>query len=293
MRDRELSRQDRKKKHPDNRATLGRAVVLGTIWGMSWSTRRRIIYLTGVFIFFAIVVGGPVAYWYFNIPATCHDGIQNQGETAVDEGGPCLMLNPADLQPEGVLWARTFLVRPGLSDAVAYIDNPNQNAGVLQVSYELDLYDDQNSLISDLTGETFIMPGGVTPVFVGGINTGYRVARYAQFKFTAPLVWEKVLDPSSTIKVTNIQTTQSASSSQVTALATNTSVSNISNITFVATVFDPSGNAIATSQTALQGLAAGGGQHIYFTWPSAFSSPVGSIDIIPVLAPEADPSAER
>src|ERR1700744_73511 len=133
---------------------------------MTWATRRRIAYLTGVFIFFAIVIGGPLAYHFLTIPATCHDGIQNQGETAIDEGGPCLLLNPAQLQPEGVLWARTFIVRSGVADAVAYVDNPNQGAGVMQASYELELYDAQNSLVSDLTGETFIMPGGVTPVFV-------------------------------------------------------------------------------------------------------------------------------
>jgi hypothetical protein len=102
-----------------------------------------------------------------------------------------------------------------------------------------------------------------------------------------------VVDLSQTVRITNQQTSQAASSSAVTALATNTSVTNISGLTFVATVFDPSGKAIATSQTALQGLAAGASQQIYFTWPSGFGATVGSIDIIPVLAPEPDPSAQR
>lgn len=260
---------------------------------MSWATRRRIAYLTGIFIFFAIVVGGPLAYHFLTVPPNCHDGKEDGGETAVDEGGPCLLLNPADLQPEGVLWTRAFEVRPGVTDAVAYVDNPNQNAGVLQVPYELDIYDDQNSLIQDVTGTTFIMPGGVTPVFVGDINTGNRSPVYAQFKFTGPLVWERVVGFSQGITVSNEETSEGASSSQITAIATNSSVSDISDITFVATVFDPSGNAIATSQTALQGLAAGASDQIYFTWPQSFSAQVGSIDVIPVVAPEPDPTAER
>jgi hypothetical protein len=260
---------------------------------MSWAGRRRLIYISGIVLFLAIVVGGPVAYHFLNIPPTCHDGIQNQGETAVDEGGPCLRLNPADLQPEGILWARTFVVRPGVADAVAYIDNPNQNAGVLQVSYELDLYDDQNSLVQDMTGSTFIMPGGITPVFVGNINTGNRTPVYAQLTFTSPLVWDKVIGFAQAITISNLETSQTANSSQVTAIAANTSVVGVSNVTFVATVFDASGNAIATSQTALPTLAAGASQQIYFTWPAAFSAPVGSVDIIPVVAPEADPTAEQ
>lgn len=260
---------------------------------MTWATRRRIAYLTGVFIFFAIVIGGPIAYHFLTIPATCHDGIQNQGETAIDEGGPCLLLNSANLQPEGVLWARTFLVRSGVADAVAYVDNPNQNAGVIQASYELNLYDDKNALVEDVTGKTFVMPGGVTPVFVGNINVGNREPVYAQFKFTSPLVWERSIDIARGIKVSNLQTNESSNASQITAIATNSSVSNISNVTFVATVFDPSGNAIATSQTALKSIAAGSREQIYFTWPSAFSATVGNVDIIPVVQPEADPSAQR
>lgn len=260
---------------------------------MAWATRRRIAYLTGVFIFFAVVIGGPLAYYFLTIQPTCHDGKQDGGETAIDEGGPCLLLNPAQLQPEGILWTRTFLVRTGTADAVAYVDNPNQNAAVMQVPYELDLYDDQNSLVSDITGETFIMPGGVTPIFIGNINVGNRTPVYAQLKFTSPLVWERSIGVAQGIKVSNLETSESASSSQISAMVTNASVSNISGVTFVATVFDPSGNAIATSQTALQGLAAGASQQVFFTWPAAFSAPIGNVDIIPVVQPEPDPTAQR
>jgi hypothetical protein len=260
---------------------------------MSWAARRKLLYITGIVLFFAIVVGGPIAYHFLTIPPNCHDGKQDGGETAVDEGGPCLLLNPAQLQPEGVLWARSFNVRPGLYDAVAYIDNPNQNAGVLQASYELDLYDDQNALVSDITGTTFVMPGGVTPVFIGGINTGNRTAVHTQFQFTGSLVWERVIGIAQGISVSNEQPSETASTSEVTAIAMNTSVAPVSSLTFVATVFDASGNAIATSQTALQTLAAGASQQIFFTWPTPFSAQVGRVDIIPVVAPEPDPTAEQ
>ena len=44
---------------------------------------------------------------------------------------------------------------------------------------------------------------------------------------------------------------------------------------------------------ALQQLAAGQSDQIYFTWPAAFSGSVGNIDIIPLVQPESDPSAQR
>jgi hypothetical protein len=260
---------------------------------MSWAARRRLLYLTGVFLFFAITVGGPVAYHFLTIPATCHDGIQNQGETSPDHGGPCLLLDATNLQPAGILWARTFEVRSGLFDAVAYVNNPNQSAGVLEAPYQLNLYDSQNILVADEAGTAFIMPGGTTPVFVGGIDTGNRDAVHAQFQFTGGLVWERVVGIAQGIMINNQQESSTASSSEVMALATNTSVAPIINITFIATVFDPTGNAIASSQTALPRLDAGASQQIFFTWPSGFSTIPGRIDIIPVVEPVPDPSAQR
>jgi len=260
---------------------------------MSWAVRRRILYLLGVFIFFAIVVGGPVAYHFLTIAPTCHDGVQNEGETSPDHGGPCLLLDAASLQPEAVLWARTLKVRDGLFDAVAYVDNPNQGAGVIDAPYELDLYDSQNVLVAQISGNTFVMPGGVTPVFLGGIDTGHRDAVHAQFQFTAPLSWERVVGLAQGITLSNQQVTSVASSSEVTATALNASVAPITDITFVATVFDAAGNAIASSQTALPRLDAGASQQIFFTWPSAFPAQVGRVDIIPVVSPEPDPTAAQ
>ncbi|HUO50222.1 MAG TPA: hypothetical protein VMU25_01485, partial [Candidatus Paceibacterota bacterium] len=227
------------------------------------------------------------------IPLTCHDGIQNQGETSIDHGGPCLMLDENALEPSAVLWTRALKVRGGLFDAITYIDNPNQSAGVLSAPYQLDMYDSQNVLVASVTGTTFVMPGGVTPVFIGGVDTGNREAVHAQFRFTDPLQWERVIGIAQGIVISNQQVSQDASSSKVTAFVTNTSVAPIANLTFVATVFDPGGNAIATSQTALPRLNAQDKQQIFFTWPDNFSAPVGRVDIIAVVAPEPDPSAHR
>jgi len=93
--------------------------------------------------------------------------------------------------------------------------------------------------------------------------------------------------------VQNIATTQDASSARISAYAENNTTLPITKITFVATVFDPSGNAIASSQTALEKLEAGASQSIFFTWPVPFPSQIGRIDIIPVVAPLPDNSAEQ
>src|SRR3989344_4168769 len=134
---------------------------------MSWASRRRTIYAIGVILFFLIVVGGPLLYSYLKTPPTCTDGRQNQGETSVDKGGPRPLLDTSSLSPSAILWTRSFYVRSGSYDAVAYIQNPNQEAGVRAVSYRF-------VLIAERTGAAFLMPGGITPVFEGAIDTGNR-----------------------------------------------------------------------------------------------------------------------
>ena len=254
---------------------------------MSWASRRRFQYTTGVILFFLVVIGGPIAYWYFSIPATCTDGIQNQGETAIDKGGPCPLLDENSLQPTAVLWTRAFRVRDGSYNAVAYIQNPNSNAGALDVPYHFGLYDADNVLIADKTGTVSIMPGGITPVFSGNIDTGNRVVVHTYFDLTSAPVWRKVTGLSDAIQVSAVSPTDFDTTPRVTATAQNTSVSDIRDVAFVAVIFDPSGNAFAASQTALDVLKGGERRTIYFSWPNAIPQTLGRIDILPVVKPAA------
>ena len=252
---------------------------------MSWASQRRASYAIGVILFFGILIGGPVAYHFLTIPPTCTDGIQNQSETGVDTGGPCVLLDAQTLSPSAILWARSFRVRDGLYNAAAYIQNPNRQAGVKQVSYTFGMYDEKNVLVAERSGTTFIMPGAVTPVFSGAVNTGNRIVSHTYFSFDEPLTWERLTDTSSVISLTDITMTDTATAPRLTAKAQNTSVSDLKGITFIVAVFDPAGNAFAVSQTALPELRAGETSEIIFTWPSAFNVTVGRITITPLTAP--------
>lgn len=258
---------------------------------MPWAVRRRVIYLIGVFVFFAIVVGGPIAYTLLTVPPTCTDGIQNQGETAIDRGGPCPLLDPNQLQPSAVLWSRAFSVRDGSYNAASYIENPNDGAGVSSVGYVFKLYDSDNVLVAERIGSTFIMPGRVTPVFEGAIDTGNRKVARAFFALTAEPAWQQMRDAAKVIAVSDVAASNIATVPRVSATVRNTDVSPLFDISFVATVFDTAGNAYASSATHLDRLAAGETQQIVFTWPDPFPSLVGRIDVIPRVAPVSTATA--
>ncbi|MDB5238197.1 MAG: hypothetical protein JWM46_467 [Candidatus Kaiserbacteria bacterium] len=254
---------------------------------MSWASRRRTSYALGVIIFFLVVIGGPLAYWYFSIPASCTDGIQNQGETKPDRGGPCPLLDTSALSPASILWTRAFRVRDGSYNAVAYIQNQNINAGVTQVAYRFGLYDANNVLVAEKIGMTPLMPSTITPVFSGAVDTGNRVVTHAYFEFTEPLKWQRLSDTSTMLSIHDTTLSDEATVPRVEATVTNTSVKKLSHLIFIVTIFDPAGNAFAASQTAVDSLEAATSSPITFTWPDPFRVPAGRVDIRAVTAPAA------
>lgn len=247
--------------------------------------RRRILYLGTILILFGLLVGVPLMYKFLTIPETCDDGKQNQGETAPDRGGPCLLLDERFLSPYGVLWARTFKVREGYYNAVAYIENPNEGAGVSEVNYRFRLFDDKNVLVADQSGKTFVMPGGVTPVFSAAIPTGNRAALRAFFNFTSPLSWRKASDTAKAIIISNKKMEDAAGSPRLSADVENTTVAPMRELSFVASIFDPQGNSFASSATVVPYLGPGQKTQIVFTWPHAFPMQVGRIDVIARVPP--------
>lgn len=252
---------------------------------MSWASRRQTTYIFGVVLFFGAIVAVPLAYWYFSIQETCFDQIQNQGETAVDKGGPCKLLDERTLTPQAILWTRAFQVRDGSYSVVAYVENPNENAGVALAPYRFKLYDDRNILVAEREGSTFIMPGAITPVYQGAIDTGNRTVARAFLEFTAPLVWERLYDTTRVVVVSAKNMETPGIAPRLTANVQNTGVSDLRDVEFVATIFDTAGNAFASSATVVPLFENGERREIVFTWPDPFIYLPGRTDVVPVLAP--------
>lgn len=241
----------------------------------------------GVVVFFLVAIGGPIAYHFLSVPPSCTDGAQNQGETAVDKGGPCAILDERALSPTATLWTRSFRVRSGSYNAVAYIQNPNANAGALNVQYKFGLYDDQNILVAERSGVTSIMPGSITPVFEGAIDTGNRVAVHTYFELLSTPIWQRLANAADPIKISGVVSSDIDTTPRVTANVENQSVAAIKGIAFVAVLFDGAGNAFGASQTALDELQGGETRTVFFTWPDPLHTAIGRIDIIPVVKPAA------
>ncbi len=251
---------------------------------MSWASRRRTAYGLGIAIFLLLVIGGPLAYAYLSVEPTCTDGKRNQGESAIDKGGPCAVLDDMAIAPVATLWTRSFRVRDGSYNAVAYLQNPNAAAGVRKVAYRFGLYDERNVIVAERTGETFIMPGATTPLFEGAIDTGSRIVAHTYFEFSEQLTWERLDNTASGISIGN-RTVTLGDEPRISATVTNPSVRDLRDVAFIIAVSDPAGNAFAASRTTLAVLPAGASETITFTWPDPFNVTIGSIDITAISVP--------
>lgn len=151
-----------------------------------------------------------------------------------------------------------------------------------KVGYVFRLYDNGNVLIGERAGTTFIPANQTFAIFEAGIRTGGRVPARTSFSFTDTFVWSQndATYKPPLLLTNNILLTNESSSPRIDAVLQNESLLTVSNIEAVAIVYDTSDNAIASSRTIVQDLAAGASTPITFTWPTPFSSIVARKEIL-------------
>ena len=144
---------------------------------MSWSFVRKTEYLGGLLAVVAVFVGS-FLWWALDKPPTCSDRTQNQNELGVDCGGVCDLRCASETRRLLTKWVMPLEVSEGFWSVVAYIENPNLNSYADPISYRFKLYDENNALVAERSGNTFIHGDPVVPIFEGGMDTkGKRAVR--------------------------------------------------------------------------------------------------------------------
>ncbi len=248
---------------------------------MSWAGQRKILYFFGFILFLLVVVGLP---WYFlsRRPATCFDGVQDQGEQGIDCGGPCTNLcAPLELSPV-VLWSRIFTIAPGVYSVAARVENPNAAAEAFAVPYTFSIYDAENNLIVSRSNTTFIPPGQDFLILESDVALPTDTTQSASparvtFKFTAPIGWRSAPSAAAEfndLKIQNISSVFPATSSpEISADIANISFTDLPRVDVGVILYDNSGNAIGVSKTYVDSLPHQTSQHIVFTWIEPFIPP--------------------
>jgi hypothetical protein len=247
---------------------------------MSWSVRRRIIYLLITLAIIGIVAFG---VWYYYKPApSCFDGIRNQDELGVDCGGLCPQVCPSETVDARVVWSRVFKVDEGIYDTAVYLENPNPHHGIKSLPYLIRIFDQNNILITTIDGHTFLNPKEQFVIFHSKLEVGKRVPARAIFEFTDTPVWQKVSRQQPALSINKKDFTNTPRPSLV-ATIHNESLENVKDLVVVATVSDDEQNVMAVSSTLVDTLDQGETKEIVFTWPKSFAAAPVAFDFYPHL----------
>lgn len=251
---------------------------------MTWAFRRQVFYLV-IFILTFSVFGYLIIYPYLNRVPTCTDNRQNGTETGVDCGGSCARACLAQVDPISVLWSRAFRVVPGRYNAVAYLENHNQNTAVNKINYKFRFADEKNIYIGKREGSTFIPPSGKFTIFEPGIDLGNSIPVFTTLEFIETPQWIQVPKEKMNqlkVLVSNITLTDETTSPKLSATIKNNSLFIIPEVGVVAILYDASGNAVSASSTYLDVLNGEESRDISFTWPEPLVGEVVAKEIIPM-----------
>ena len=246
---------------------------------MSWAQRRKLIYISSVVAIFLLVVFLPLVLHFYK-PPTCFDGKQNQGEFGIDCGGSCSLLCPAQYAPLNILWSRFSKVEDGVYNVLAYVENPNINAGVNNLSYVFRLYDKDGILLKERYGQTFAPSDKVMAVFEPELQTGYQIPARVDFSFISQAVWLKQDSVETGLSISQSVISRIDSAPRLTTLISNNTINQMKNIEAIGIVYNADGNTIAFSRTVISSIDGKGSTEINFNWPKPFTDTYARTEIV-------------
>ncbi len=237
---------------------------------MDFRARRQLAVL-GVI---AVVVGG-IGFFIFRagLPdPSCRDDRKNQGEEAVDCGGPCVSCVLREQKPVEIFWTRFVQVRGNTYDVAAEVRNPNVKLAAVSFGYEFKLFDTAGVAVASRRGRAFLYPGETAHLVEIGLLFGRTVARASLVIGEVQWQLSDAVGPDviAGSKEYAVEGDPSMLVSTVRAIVANRGITDVSDIAVSALVFDQNGNLLGTHRTLINELAAGLSKSVSFVWPSLF-----------------------
>jgi len=249
---------------------------------MNWRTKRQSIGIgavVAVVLFFVarFLIG------YFSVEPTCFDREQNGDELGIDCGGSCALRCSFETRDLVTEWQRVTRVTDGVYSAVSYVENQNTGSGALEVPYRFRLYDDQNLIVSERAGKTFIGSNDRFAIVESNFATGNRIPVRAFFEFLKEPVWQQIDDifNQRLVRIRSQKLENEDTRPRITAILENTTLNHVRDVRVDAIVYNLEGNVIQVGVTTVPQVDAASEYEIFFTWPEPLGQEVGRIEIIP------------
>lgn len=238
---------------------------------MEWSKKRKIFYVAAFVGVIALVLI-PAVYLIVYKEPTCFDGAQNGSEAGIDCGGSCALYCTFEMKPLRIVWAKPFLFAPGHYDIGAYVENPNQSAGIPSLRYTVRAFDAEGEEVAERTGVLEVGPGSPALLFEGNFSSETLPVRAeVDFDPAYQSAWRKAKRAETKLVTKNYAIRYSDAGPRFDAVVVNTDPVTPAGRTVVgAIILDGTRNPVAVSRTIVDGIANGGEQPVFFTWPEQF-----------------------
>lgn len=220
---------------------------------MNWRLKRQLIAI-GIIGLLAAIAAFSLFFWF---------------SASVGEIEP---LAPSNVEELRLLWPRFFLVRPGVYDVAALLENPNDRAKAAVVPYVFRLFDENDILIAAKEGAGFVNPGERFVLVEPLIATAVRVPKRVSFEIR-DVIWiagKKIILPV-LVKQKRFETNSGDTAVRVTLA--NTDVRSSAALEAVSVLADEEGNAMAVSRSLIDPVLAEEEREVVFTWPRALPEP--------------------
>ena len=236
----------------------------------TWRFQRRLTYILSVlFVIFAPIF----LFWFLNTPdPTCFDKEHNQGEIALDCGGPCEAVCKEEVAGFQILWRRAFFLRPGEYDLAALIENPNNDFTAESFEYTFEVFDSSNKKIFEKSGTSYASPREQFIIFHPRV-TLKDVEPSRIFFEIKNVAWKRAkgyIKPQLRVQDEKFLTSPRPNLS---ATIINELPKSFKNVETIATISSEENNVVAVSRTVIETLPTGGKQRVFFTWPEALPEP--------------------
>lgn len=243
---------------------------------LTWRTKKQVFYFLLLVLFFASIFS-----LFFLIKfsgGTCIDRKKNQGESGVDCGGPCAPC-PVNLKEPIVLWSRFFKSSPDNDtyDAAALMENLNQEWESKNIFYTFKFYDQNNILIVEKKGNSFLNSKEKALIFENGIYVGERSPAKSVLIIEPVLNWKytKKLPPNFIVTKKDF----SLESSLLEIEIKNDANSDFDNAYLNVVFTDQNDNAYAASATKIDHIASESTAKASFTWSYKLEMQPAKIEI--------------
>jgi len=177
-----------------------------------------------------------------------------------------------------VLWTRSLPIREGVIDVVALLENTNLNIGAESFSYLIKVYDENDFLIALREGKSYAFPQERFVVFEPSIEIQKRHAIRASLEIRS-ISWKSMSMYLSQLSVVKIERFLDKTPARLIVELDNPTVQKVVNKEITVLLFAHNQSVIGVSRTFLESILSGEKRLVFFSWKSAFSEQVESIDV--------------